>query len=84
MKVLLLTEESSDFSKILHSCAVDVEQMTVSQAALKNISSYDAYCVLSSEKVLDARVHYHLEKAAKEVKSQAANVCKEVLAKLED
>ncbi|MBE6896857.1 MAG: hypothetical protein E7477_07135 [Ruminococcaceae bacterium] len=68
MKVLLLTEESSDFSKILHSCAVDVEQMTVSQAALKNISSYDAYCVLSSEKVLDARVHYQLEKAAKEGK----------------
>lgn len=65
MKVLLLTEDTNDFSEVLKSCSVDIDQMTISEAAKKDISEYDAYCVLSGEKVLEARVHYQLENASK-------------------
>lgn len=65
MKVLLLTAGSCDFTEALYSCSAKIDRMTMPEAAHKDISSYDAYCVLGSEKVIDARVHYQLEKAAK-------------------
>ena len=65
MKVLLLTESLSDFTDVLYSCAVEIDQMTIAEAACRDISAYDAYCVLGPEKVIDARVHAQLEKAAK-------------------
>lgn len=65
MKVLLLAQGSCDFTDVLFSCDVDIDHMTVSEAGRRDISSYDAYCVLGSGKTIDARVHYQLEKAAK-------------------
>lgn len=64
MKVLLLTESLSDFTDVLYSCAVDVDRMTTAEAACRDISAYDAYCVLGPKRTIDARVHYQLEKAA--------------------
>lgn len=82
MKVLLLAEGTSDFADVLCSCAVDIEQMTIPEAARRDISAYDAYCVLGPERVIDARVHDQLEKAAKagkhvflEYASTFASVC---------
>ena len=82
MKVLLLADGLSDFTEVLFSCAVDIEQMTIPEAARRDISAYDAYCVLGSERVIDARVHDQLEKAAKagkhvflEYASTFASVC---------
>ena len=82
MKILLLADGLSDFTEVLFSCAVDIEQMTIPEAARRDISAYDAYCVLGSERVIDARVHDQLEKAAKagkhvflEYASTFASVC---------
>ena len=65
MKVLLLTEGLCDFTEVLYSCAVEIDQMTIPEAAIRDISLYDAYCVLGPERVIDARVLNQLKKAAK-------------------
>ena len=65
MKVLLLTEGLCDFTEVLYSCAVEIDQMTIPEAARRDISLYDAYCVLGPERVIDARVLNQLKKAAK-------------------
>ena len=64
MKVLLLTEGLCDFTEVLYSCAVEIDQMTIPEAAIRDISLYDAYCVLGPERVIDARVLNQLKKAA--------------------
>lgn len=60
MKLLILTEEINDLTEILAKC-VETEQMSVAEAASRDISAYDAYCVLGYGKRLDARVHVALE-----------------------
>lgn len=65
MKVLLITNGPSDFAQVLRSCAVEIGQMTLPEAARRDISSYDAYCVLGAGKAIEARVHHQLEQAAK-------------------
>ena len=42
MKVLLLTEGLCDFTEVLYSCAVEIDQMTIPEAAIRDISLYDA------------------------------------------
>ena len=64
MKLLLLTETLCDLTDVLRSCQADVDIMTVGEAARRDLSSYDAYCVLGFGKRMDARVHHQLEQAA--------------------
>lgn len=68
MKVLLIANEACDFTEVLNSCPVNIDQMTIQEAARKDLSAYDSFCVLGEEKILDARIHYQLEKAAKDGK----------------
>ncbi len=64
MKLLLLTETLCDLTDALYSCQADIDCMTVPEAARRDLSGYDAYCVLGFEKRMDARVHHMLEEAA--------------------
>jgi hypothetical protein len=64
MKILVLTDALCDFTDVLCACGADVETMTVPEAAKKNISDYDAYCLLGKGQNIDARVHIQLEQAA--------------------
>ena len=64
MKILLITEDLCDFSDVLYSCGAEVERMTMAEAARRDLSGYDAYCVLGSGQCVDARVHVQLEAAA--------------------
>lgn len=64
MKILLLTDAPCDFSDVLYACGADVDRMTDAEAVSRDISVYDAYCVLGNGKCVDARVHLQLEEAA--------------------
>lgn len=64
MKLLVLTDALCDFTDVLCACGADVETMTVPEAAKKDISDYDAYCLLGKGQNIDARVHIQLEQAA--------------------
>ena len=64
MKVLIIREAECDFTHVLANCAAELEQMTCAEAARRDISSYDAYCVLGSDRSLEPRLHYKLEQAA--------------------
>lgn len=65
MKVLLLAEGLCDFTEVLYSCGVEIERMSLPEAARRDISDYDAYCVLNPDRVIDARLHAQLEEAAR-------------------
>lgn len=65
MKVLLLTEKMCDFTDVLYSCPVDIDCMTIQEAAHADLAVYDSYCVIGFGKAIDARVHQRLEEAVR-------------------
>ena len=64
MKVLLLAESASDFSRVLESCNAEIHRMTERQALGVDLTAYDAYCVLGTGKRMDPRIRQVLEAEA--------------------
>ncbi|MBE6724334.1 MAG: helix-turn-helix domain-containing protein [Ruminococcaceae bacterium] len=63
-KLLILTEGPSDFTKVLESCGADITFMTMEEAIGKDLTVYDAFCILAYRKVLDPRLRVPLEAEA--------------------
>lgn len=61
MRCLLISESESDFSDVLESCGVYVDRISMEDAVCIQLSSYDAYAILSCTKVLDPRFRVRLE-----------------------
>lgn len=64
MRILVLTDTLCDFTDVLYACGADVEWMPFAEAARRDLSGYDSYCVLGRGRNMDARVHIQLENAA--------------------
>ena len=63
MKTLILTDAPCDLTDVLRTCGAEVDIMTMSEAARRDISAYDSYCVIGNGRGVDARVHRQLEAA---------------------
>ena len=65
MKLLIITNESSDLSEVLYSCHCIKESVSFTQALKIEMDEYNAFCVLgNSGDVLDARLRRKLEAEA--------------------
>ena len=58
---LILTDAPSDFTDVLETCGVATERMTMEEAVGKDLSPYDAFCILACGKILDPRLRVRLE-----------------------
>ncbi len=61
MKLLVITENNSDFTTVLESCDTEVSVMKPERAIYEDISQFDAYCILTPGKYLDARLRERIE-----------------------
>ena len=61
---LIITECSSDLTDMLESCGIETTRMTMEEAVGKDLTGYDAFCVLAYGKILDPRLRVRLEEEA--------------------
>lgn len=61
MKLLILTENDSDFTTVLESCGVNIVKRIPDEALHTDLSQYDAFCILIPGGVLDVRLRERIE-----------------------
>lgn len=61
MRVLVITRQESDFTKVLESCGAEIVRMEPKKALHTDLSSFDRYCVLVPGEFQDVRLRERLE-----------------------
>lgn len=61
MRLLIITENESDFVTVLESCGVEISRMKPADALHAELSKFDAYCILVPGKCLYARLRERIE-----------------------
>ena len=64
MKVLIVADKKSDFTEVLASCSAETERISFYDAIYRDLSVYDAFCILPKEcgEYLDPRLREKLER----------------------
>ena len=61
MKLLIIADAGSDLVRVLESCGAEITVTAFDGALTADLTPYDAYCILASGRVLDARLRTRLE-----------------------